>query len=48
MAKRFSACIPAGLMGDLKDCGFRSDWYAYVFVASIFDIAPAIKTKRDF
>lgn len=28
-------CMRSGLYSDLSDCGFRSDWYAYVFVGSI-------------
>jgi hypothetical protein len=34
-------CMHSGLMSDLNDCGFRSDWYAYVFVGSISPIKPA-------
>jgi hypothetical protein len=33
-------CMHSGLMSDLKDCGFRSDWYAFVFVGSISAITP--------
>ena len=33
-------CMHSGLMSDLNDCGFRSDWYAYVFVGSISAIKP--------
>ena len=39
-------CIHSGLSSDLKDCGFHSDWYAYVFVGSISDIAPAEKDEK--
>jgi len=34
-------CMHSGLMSDLNDCGFRSDWYAYVFVGLISAIKPA-------
>jgi|SRR5579863_1562300 carboxypeptidase family protein len=34
-------CIHSGLSSDLNDCGFRSDWYAYVFVGSISAILPS-------
>jgi hypothetical protein len=33
-------CMHSCQMSDLKDCGFRSDWYAYVFVGSISAITP--------
>ena len=36
-------CLHSGLMSDLNDCGFRSDWYAYVFVGSI----SAVATDKD-
>ena len=36
-------CLHTGLTSDLKDCGFRSDWYAYVFVGSISAITPSDK-----
>jgi len=34
-------CMHSGLTSDLNDCGFRSDWYAYVFVGSFSAIKPA-------
>lgn len=34
-------CMRSGLISDLNDCGFRSDWYTYVFVGSISDVKPA-------
>lgn len=34
-------CMHSGLTSDLNDCGFRSDWYAYVFVGSISAVKPA-------
>jgi len=37
-------CMHSGLMSDLNDCGFRSDWYAYIFVGSISAITP---TQND-
>jgi hypothetical protein len=40
-------CVHSGLMSDLNDCGFRSDWYTYVFVGSISDIAPADKDEES-
>jgi hypothetical protein len=39
-------CMHSGLMSDLNDCGVRSDWYAYVFVGSISDIALADKHEK--
>jgi len=39
-------CMHTGLMSDLHDCGFRSDWYDYVFVGSISAIAPADKDEK--
>jgi hypothetical protein len=38
-------CMHSGLMSDLNDCGFRSDWYAYVFVGSISAVTPADKDE---
>ncbi len=38
--KRIS-CWQSGLSSDRKDCGARSEWYAYVFVGSISAINPA-------
>jgi hypothetical protein len=40
-------CMRSGLTSDLKDCGFRSDWYAYVFVGSIAAITPAENDEKD-
>lgn len=34
-------CLHSGLTSDLNDCGFKSDWYAYVFVGSISSVVPA-------
>lgn len=39
-------CLHSGLMSDLNDCGFRSDWYTYVFVGSISSISPADKDEK--
>jgi hypothetical protein len=39
-------CVRSGLMSDLKDCGTRKDWYAYVFVGSISAIVPANKDEK--
>ena len=38
-------CLHSGLMSDLNDCGFRSDWYAYVFVGSISAVVPSDKNE---
>src|SRR5215475_10870485 len=40
-------CLHSGLMSDLDDCGFKSDWYAYVFVGSISAIVPADKDEKN-
>ena len=37
----------SGLTSDLKDCGARSDWYAYVFVGSISAITPVENDKKE-
>jgi len=39
-------CLHSGLSSDLNDCGFRSDWYAYVFVGSISAILPSDKDEK--
>lgn len=39
-------CLHSGLMSDRSDCGFRSDWYAYVFVGSISAIASSDKDEK--
>lgn len=39
-------CMHSGLTSDLKDCGFRSDWYAYVFVGSISAITADGKDEK--
>ena len=39
-------CMHSGLTSDLRDCGFRSDWYAYVFVGSISAITPDGKDEK--
>jgi len=39
-------CLHSGLMSDLNDCGFKSDWYAYVFVGSISAVVPADKQEK--
>lgn len=36
-----------GLTSDLRDCGFRSDWYAYVFVGSIAAITPVENDEKE-
>lgn len=36
-------CMRSGLFSDLSDCGFRSGWYAYVFVGSIRSVKPVGK-----
>lgn len=33
-------------MSDLNDCGFRSDWYAYIFVGSISAVVPADEDEK--
>jgi hypothetical protein len=40
-------CVRSGLTSDLKDCGFRSDWYAYVFVGTISAITPAENDEKE-
>jgi hypothetical protein len=40
-------CLHSGLMSDLKDCGVRSDWYAYAFVGSISAITPIDKDEKQ-
>jgi len=40
-------CLHTGLMSDLKDCGVRSDWYAYAFVGSISAIATIGKDEKE-
>jgi hypothetical protein len=40
-------CTRTGLSSDLKDCGVRSNWYAYVLVGAISAITPTGKTKKD-
>jgi hypothetical protein len=39
-------CVHSGLTSDLNDCGFRSDWYDYVFVGSISAIASVDKDEK--
>jgi Carboxypeptidase regulatory-like domain len=40
-------CVHTGLRSDLNDCGFRSDWYTYVFVGTISAIAPTDKDEES-
>jgi hypothetical protein len=40
-------CMRTGLISDLNDCGFHSDWYAYVFVGSISAITPAGNNEQN-
>lgn len=40
-------CVRSGLTSDVKDCGDRSDWYAYVFVGSISAIFSASKEEKQ-
>jgi hypothetical protein len=40
-------CMQSGLSSDLKDCGNRSDWYAYVFVGSIFAINSIANDEKE-
>jgi Carboxypeptidase regulatory-like domain len=40
-------CMHSGLTSDLKDCGARSFWYAYVFVGSISAITPAENDEKE-
>lgn len=44
---RTTQCLHSGLMSDLKDCGVRSDWYAYAFVGSISGITPIDKDEKQ-
>jgi hypothetical protein len=41
------ACTRSGLWSDLNDCGTRSDWYSYVFVGSIYAIAPTAGEEKQ-
>ena len=45
VGNRTIECVHSGLMSDLNDCGFRSDWYAYVFVGSISAMTPTANDK---
>jgi hypothetical protein len=40
-------CMRSGLTSDLKDCGFQSDSYTYVFVGSIAAITPAENDEKN-
>lgn len=40
-------CMHSGLFSDLKDCGNRSDWYAYVFVGSISAINSIANDEKE-
>jgi len=44
---RTIACSSSGLSTDLRDCGVRADWYAYVFVGSIRSIKPARNSEKE-
>lgn len=39
-------CMHSGLMSDLNDCGFRSEWYTYVFVGSLSAIKPTNSDEK--
>jgi carboxypeptidase family protein len=41
MGDKTIACVHTGLVSDRRDCGFRADWYAYVFVGSISAVTAA-------
>jgi len=40
-------CVHSGLTSDLKNCGVRSDWYAYVFVGSISTITSIENDEKE-
>lgn len=40
-------CMHSGLTSDLKDCGVRADWYAYVFVGSISAVTPVMNDEKE-
>jgi hypothetical protein len=40
-------CARSGLTSSLKDCGMRSDWYAYVFVGTISAIRPIRDDEKE-
>jgi hypothetical protein len=40
-------CMHSGLSSDLRDCGTRSDWYAYVFVGQISVITASEKDESE-
>lgn len=41
------ACTHTGLSSDLNDCGTQSDWYQYVFVATISSITPTQDGEKE-
>src|SRR6266481_9422353 len=40
-------CTRSGLTSSLKDCGMRSDWYAYIFVGAISAIRPILDDEKE-
>ena len=40
-------CMHSGMMSDLKDCGYQSRWYSYVFVGTISAITPAAGDESE-
>jgi hypothetical protein len=40
-------CTRTGLSSDLKDCGVRSNWYAYVLVGAISAISLTGKDEKE-
>jgi hypothetical protein len=40
-------CMHSGMMSDLKDCGYQSRWYTYVFVGTISAITPAAGDESE-
>jgi hypothetical protein len=40
-------CVHSGLTSSFKDCGARSDWYAYVFIGSISAITPIDNDEKQ-
>lgn len=41
------SCVHSGLSSDLKDCGTRSNWYAYVFVGQISVVTPVPNNENE-
>jgi 5-hydroxyisourate hydrolase-like protein (transthyretin family) len=40
-------CTSSGLSSTVNDCGYRANWYTFVFVGSISSIAPAENNEME-